>query len=162
MSFGEYEFSLERVMNYRAGDGSMPGCRPKVMPDQRGVSLLRPHVALIRQEAPRRTLSHGFPPWEADYQQAQQWIAAGCFEATAYDPKACARSDSRRARQPHTALLVLERAPRRRIVEHDPAWAPGSVGRSSITSGCGPWWRVCTLASRLMPHRAVAVLGPSP
>ena len=40
---------------------------------------------IARAGAPWRLLPTNLPPWEVVYQQAQRWIAAGCFEAMVHD-----------------------------------------------------------------------------
>ena len=44
---------------------------------------------LVRTGSQWRHLPHDLPPWPAVYQQTQRWLAAGCFEAMAHDPRAC-------------------------------------------------------------------------
>jgi transposase len=44
-------------------------------------------------------------PWEAVYQQAQRWLAAGCFEQLADDLRALLRLTSERSPEPSTAIL---------------------------------------------------------
>ena len=68
-----------------------------------------------------RMLPHGFPPWEALYQQKRRWIAAGAFEAMVHDLRALLRLASSRALDPaavildhtHAALFARKRTPRR-------------------------------------------------
>jgi transposase len=40
---------------------------------------------IVRAGAPWRLLPTNFPPWEAVYQQARRWLAAGVFETMAHD-----------------------------------------------------------------------------
>src|ERR1700710_3060256 len=40
---------------------------------------------VVKTGAPWRWMPNDLPPWEAVYQQAQRWLAAGCFEALAHD-----------------------------------------------------------------------------
>ncbi len=40
---------------------------------------------IVRAGSPWRYLPHNFPPWEAVYQQAQRWIAAGVFAVMVQD-----------------------------------------------------------------------------
>jgi transposase len=40
---------------------------------------------MVRAGCPWRMIPNDLPPWEIVYQQAQRWIAAGCFEALAHD-----------------------------------------------------------------------------
>jgi transposase len=86
-----------------------------------------PYLALLRADAPQREhdlrdvfdalrwlvkagcswrlLPHDFPPWEAVYQQARRWVAAGCFEAMAHDLRAVLRLAAGRAPSPSAAIL---------------------------------------------------------
>ena len=50
-------------------------------------------------------LPHDFPPWEAVYQQAQRWIAAGCFAQMVHDLRALLRLVQGRAAKPTAAVL---------------------------------------------------------
>ncbi len=50
-------------------------------------------------------LPHDFPPWEAVYQQAQRWIAAGCFEEMVHDLRALLRLVQGRPAKPTGAIL---------------------------------------------------------
>lgn len=52
---------------------------------------------VIRAGAPWRYLPTDFPPWENVDQQAQRWVAAGCFEAIAHDLRALLRMTEDRA-----------------------------------------------------------------
>lgn len=45
---------------------------------------------VVKAGAPRRWMLNDLPPWAAVYQQAQRWLAAGCFEALAADRRAAA------------------------------------------------------------------------
>ena len=38
---------------------------------------------VVKTGAPWRWMPNDLPPWAAVYQQAQRWLAAGCFEALA-------------------------------------------------------------------------------
>ncbi len=86
-----------------------------------------PYLALIREDAPQREhdlravfnalrwlvkagcswrlLPHDFPPWEAVYQQARRWLAAGCFEAMAHDLRAVLRVAAGRSPAPSATIL---------------------------------------------------------
>jgi len=46
---------------------------------------------VVKTGAPWRWMPHDLPPWEAVYQQAQRWLAAGCFEQLADDLRALLR-----------------------------------------------------------------------
>jgi transposase len=43
---------------------------------------------VVKTGAPWRWMPHDRPPWEAVYQQARRWLAAGCFEQLADDLRA--------------------------------------------------------------------------
>ncbi len=60
---------------------------------------------VVKTGAPWRWMPHDLPPWEAVYQQAQRWLAAGCFEQLADDLRALLRLASGRSLQPSTAIL---------------------------------------------------------
>jgi transposase len=86
-----------------------------------------PYIALITPEAPQRThdlrevfnalryvvrtgipwryLPDSFPPWEAVYQQAQRWIAAGCFEDLVHDLRELLRVAVGKEKQPTAAVF---------------------------------------------------------
>src|SRR5262245_17089479 len=86
-----------------------------------------PYLALIREDAPQREhdlrevfnalrwlvkagcpwrlLPHDFPPWEAVYQQARRWVAAGAFEAMAHDLRMILRLAAEREAHPSAAVL---------------------------------------------------------
>jgi transposase len=89
--------------------------------------FVAPYLTLMREDAPQRDyalrdvfdalrwlvkagcswrlLPHDFPPWEAVYQQARRWVAAGCFEAMAHDLRAVLRLAAGRAPSPSAAIL---------------------------------------------------------
>ena len=60
---------------------------------------------LVRTGAMWRYLPNDFPPWELVYQQAQRWIAAGCFEDLAHDLRALLREADGRAADPTAVIL---------------------------------------------------------
>ena len=60
---------------------------------------------VIKTGAPWRWMPHDLPAWAAVYQQAQRWLAAGCFEALADDLRAVLRRASGRAEEPSAAIL---------------------------------------------------------
>ncbi len=90
-------------------------------------AFVAPYLALLREDAPQRThdlrevfdalrwivragaswrmMPHDFPPWEAVYQQAQRWLAAGVFEEMVHDLRAVLRLAQGRAPEPTAAVL---------------------------------------------------------
>lgn len=60
---------------------------------------------VVRTGAPWRYLPGDFPPWAAVHQQAQRWIAAGCFEAITDDLRALLRVAAGRDPQPTAVIL---------------------------------------------------------
>jgi transposase len=60
---------------------------------------------IVRTGAQWRMLPTNFPPWPAVYQQAQRWIAAGCFEAMVHDLRALLRWAAGRADDPTAVIL---------------------------------------------------------
>lgn len=92
-----------------------------------GWAFAAPYLALVREDAPQRVhdlrevfnalryivktggqwrlMPHDFPPWEAVYQQARRWAAAGCFEAMAHDLRAVLRRAAGRSATPTAAIL---------------------------------------------------------
>ena len=61
--------------------------------------------SMVKTGAPWRWMPIDPPPREAVYQQAQRWLAAGCFEQLAYDLRALLRLSSRRSSEPSAAIL---------------------------------------------------------
>jgi transposase len=60
---------------------------------------------LVKTGAGWRFLPHDFPPWEAVYQQARRWLAAGSFEAMAHDLRELLRLAGGRAAGPSAVIL---------------------------------------------------------
>ncbi len=60
---------------------------------------------IVRTGAPWRYLPTNFPPWAAVHQQAQRWIAAGCFEDMVHDLRALLREAAGRAPDPTAVVL---------------------------------------------------------
>jgi transposase len=60
---------------------------------------------IVRAGAPWRYLPHNFPPWEAFYQQAQRWIAAGVFEAMVHDLRELLRMAQGRDPNPSASVI---------------------------------------------------------
>jgi transposase len=60
---------------------------------------------VVRSGCPWRLMPHDLPPWFAVYQQAQRWLAAGCFEQLAEDLRAVLRMAAGRAPEPSAAVL---------------------------------------------------------
>jgi transposase len=61
---------------------------------------------IVRTGAPWRYLPTNFPPWAAVHQQAQRWIAAGCFEDMMHDLRVLLREAS--GRNPAPTAVVLD------------------------------------------------------
>jgi transposase len=90
-------------------------------------SLVAPYLALMREDAVQRqhslrelfnglrylirygiawrAMPNDLPPWAAVYQQAQRWMAAGCFEAMAHDLRAVLRLAAGRNEEPCAAIF---------------------------------------------------------
>ena len=60
---------------------------------------------IIRTGSPWRYLPKDFPPWQAVYQQARRWLAAGCFEAIVHDLRAVLRFADGRDPEPTAAII---------------------------------------------------------
>ena len=60
---------------------------------------------IVRTGAQWRMPPTNFPPWEAVYQQAQRWLAAGCFAAMVHDLRAILRWAEGRADDPTAVIL---------------------------------------------------------
>ena len=60
---------------------------------------------VIRSGCPWRMVPNDLPPWAAVYQQAQRWLAAGCFEHLAHDLRAVLRMAAGREPEPTAAVL---------------------------------------------------------
>ena len=60
---------------------------------------------IVRAGAPWRYIPHNFPPWEAVYQQAQRWIAAGVFEAMVHDLRELLRMAQGRDPNPSASVI---------------------------------------------------------
>ncbi len=60
---------------------------------------------IVHTGAPWRYLPGNLPPWEAVYQQARRWLAAGCFEAMVHDLRLLLRWLQGRPDQPTAAIL---------------------------------------------------------
>lgn len=74
---------------------------------QRGHSLREVFNGLryvVKTGAPWRWMPNDLPPWEAVYQQARRWLAAGCFEQLADDLRALLRLASGRSPEPSAAI----------------------------------------------------------
>lgn len=75
---------------------------------QRGHSLREVFNALryvVRNGIPWRAMPHALLPWAAVYQQAQRWLAAGCFERLAHDQGVLPRLSAEREPEPTAAVL---------------------------------------------------------
>jgi transposase len=60
---------------------------------------------VIKTGASWRWMPNGLPPWAAVYQQAQRWLAAGCFETLAEDLRSVLRQVAGRKVQAGAAIL---------------------------------------------------------
>src|SRR5215831_1270868 len=60
---------------------------------------------VIRYGIAWRAMPNDLPPWFAVYQQAQRWLAAGCFETLAHDLRAVLRLAAGRAAEPSAAII---------------------------------------------------------
>jgi transposase len=60
---------------------------------------------ILKSGAPWRLMPHDLPPWAAVYQQAQRWLASGCFDVLADDLRAVLRVALGRAEEPSAAIL---------------------------------------------------------
>jgi transposase len=60
---------------------------------------------VVKTGAPWRWMPNDLPPWAAVYQQAQRWLAAGCFEAMAHDLRAVLRVAAGREPEPRAAII---------------------------------------------------------
>jgi len=60
---------------------------------------------IVRTGSPWRYIPHDLPPWEAVYQQAQRWMAAGCFEAIAHDLRELIRLAQGRKASPSAVVI---------------------------------------------------------
>src|SRR3712207_4032579 len=63
---------------------------------------------IVRTGAPWRYLPTNFPPWTAVHQQAQRWIAAGCFEDMVHDLRTLLREAAGRDPAPTAVILRSE------------------------------------------------------
>src|ERR1700692_1369889 len=60
---------------------------------------------VIRYGIAWRAMPNDLPPWHAVYQQAQRWLASGCFEALAQDLRAVLRLAAGRKEEPTAAII---------------------------------------------------------
>ena len=60
---------------------------------------------VLRSGCPWRLMPHDLPPWAAVYQQAQRWLAAGCFEPLADDLRVVLRVAAGRQAEPSAVVL---------------------------------------------------------
>src|SRR5574340_112215 len=90
-------------------------------------SLVVPYLTLMREDAAQRehslrelfnglryvvrygiawrAMPNDLPPWSAVYQQAQRWLAPGCFETLAHDLRAVLRLAAGRTEAPSAAII---------------------------------------------------------
>ncbi len=60
---------------------------------------------MVRAGCPWRMIPNDLPPWFTVQQQAQRWIAAGCFEAMAHDLREVLRLVAQKAAVPSAVIL---------------------------------------------------------
>lgn len=60
---------------------------------------------VIRYGIAWRAMPNDFPPWAAVYQQAQRWLASGCFETLSQDLRALLRMAAGRNADPSAAII---------------------------------------------------------
>ena len=60
---------------------------------------------IIKTGAQWRWMPNDLPPWAAVYQQAQRWLASGCFEALVDDLRAVLRQALGRSAEPSAVIL---------------------------------------------------------
>ena len=96
---------------------------------------------IVRTGAQWRMLPTNFPPWQAVYQQAQRWLAAGCFEAMVHDLRAVLRWADGRADDPTAVIL------------------DGRTGQSTPESGGRAGWDSHKRRKGSKVHLAVDTLG---
>ena len=82
---------------------------------------------LVRYGIAWRAMPNDLPPWFAVYQQAQRWLAAGCFESLAHDLRAVLRLAAGRTEEPSAAIIETE---------EDGAFDPSGYRRNSSKSNC--------------------------
>jgi transposase len=70
---------------------------------------------IVHTGAPWRYLPGDFPPWEAVYQQARRWIAAGVFAAMVHDLRAMLRWAA--GRNAHPSAVIFDSATRQSTPE---------------------------------------------
>lgn len=60
---------------------------------------------MVRAGCPWRMIPNDLPPWYSVQQQAQRWIAAGCFEAMAHDLRKVLRLFAQRPEEPSAVIV---------------------------------------------------------
>jgi len=60
---------------------------------------------MVRAGCPWRMIPNDLAPWSIVFQQAQRWIAAGCFEALAHDLRQLLRLLAERSEEPSAVIL---------------------------------------------------------
>lgn len=60
---------------------------------------------VVKTGAPWRWMPNDLPPWEAVYQQAQRWLAAGVFETIVHDLRSLLRLHVGRKAQPSAVII---------------------------------------------------------
>lgn len=120
---------------------------------------------IFKTGAPRRWVPNVLPPYEAVYQQAKRWLAAGCFEAMANDLQAVLRLAAGRTSEPSAAILdshTLHSTPESgERTEYDGAKRKRSSKLHLAVGNWRGWWR-CASARRvqIIVPRSVVLLKP--
>src|SRR6187401_1119722 len=60
---------------------------------------------MVRAGCPWRMIPNDLAPWSIVFQQAQRWMAAGCFEALAHDLRQLLRLLAERSEEPSAVIL---------------------------------------------------------
>jgi len=60
---------------------------------------------MVRAGCPWRMIPNDLPPWYSVHQQAQRWIAAGCFEAMAHDLRKVLRLLAEKPEEPSAVII---------------------------------------------------------
>src|SRR5947199_10716267 len=60
---------------------------------------------IIKTGAQWRQMPHDLPPWPEVYQQAQRWLASGCFDVLIDDLRPLLPASLRRSEHPSAAIV---------------------------------------------------------